>query len=58
MLASGLRLRPGGALIRLGNHPIAKELSELGLPATALLSGTVRRARMSLDAAVRPPGGP
>jgi hypothetical protein len=58
VLASGVRLRPGGALIRLGNHPIAKELSELGLPATALLSGTVRRARMTLDAAVRPPGGP
>lgn len=50
--ASGLRLRPGGALIRLGNHPIAKELSELGLPKTALLSGTVGRFAMSIDGAV------
>ncbi|MEV5407954.1 acetoacetate decarboxylase family protein [Thermopolyspora sp. NPDC052614] len=47
--ASGVRLRPGGALIRLGNHPIAKELSELGLPKTALLSGTARHVRMSIE---------
>ncbi|MFG1618930.1 acetoacetate decarboxylase family protein [Nonomuraea wenchangensis] len=45
--AHGARVRPGGALIRLGNHPIAKELSELGLPKRALFSTTVARAQMS-----------
>ncbi|WP_113704801.1 acetoacetate decarboxylase family protein [Nonomuraea lactucae] len=44
--AHGVRVRPGGALIRLGNHPIAKELSELGLPKRALMSSTVRHAEM------------
>ncbi|MFI6900131.1 acetoacetate decarboxylase family protein [Nonomuraea sp. NPDC050394] len=52
MSARGVRLRPGGALVRLGNHPIAKELSELGLPKRALLSTTVDRASMSFGAAV------
>ncbi|MEV4100852.1 acetoacetate decarboxylase family protein [Nonomuraea sp. NPDC049649] len=47
----GLRLRPGGALIRLGNHPIAKELSELGLPKRPLMTGTVAHAMMTLDEA-------
>ncbi|GAA3123064.1 acetoacetate decarboxylase family protein [Streptosporangium carneum] len=42
----GVRARPGGALIRLGNHPIAKELSELGLPKHALLSSTISRVPM------------
>ncbi|GAA3471496.1 acetoacetate decarboxylase family protein [Nonomuraea roseola] len=42
MWARGMRVRPGGALIRLGNHPIAKELSELGLPKRALMSTTLR----------------
>lgn len=49
--AGGVRARPGGALIRLGNHPIAKELSELGLPRRPLLSTTVARAALSLDEA-------
>lgn len=49
---TGVRLRPGGALIRLGNHPIAKELSELGLPKTALVSVTARHVRMSIGEAV------
>lgn len=47
----GVRARPGGALIRLGNHPVAKELSELGLPKTALLSATASRVTMSIDEA-------
>ncbi|MFI7698162.1 acetoacetate decarboxylase family protein [Nonomuraea sp. NPDC049480] len=42
----GARMRPGGALIRLGNHPVAKELSELGLPKRALFTTTVSRAEM------------
>ncbi|MEZ0074943.1 acetoacetate decarboxylase family protein [Planotetraspora sp. GP83] len=42
----GVRSRPGGALIRLGNHPIAKELSELGLPKPALMTSTVGHVTM------------
>jgi hypothetical protein len=49
--AKGTRIRPGGALIRLGNHPIAKELSELGLPKRALFASTVARASMSFGEA-------
>ncbi|WP_219471859.1 acetoacetate decarboxylase family protein, partial [Nonomuraea rhizosphaerae] len=47
----GVRVRPGGALIRLGNHPIAKELSELGLPKRPLLSTTVAHAAMTFESA-------
>lgn len=50
--ALGLRARLGGALVRLGNHPVAKELSELGLPKHALLTLTARRAAMSFGDAV------
>ncbi len=49
--ARGARIRPSGALIRLGNHPIAKELSELGLPKRALFSTTISHAEMSFGAA-------
>jgi hypothetical protein len=42
-----VRTRPGGALIRLGNHPIAKELSELGLPKHALLTTTISHMTMT-----------
>ncbi|GAA0927487.1 acetoacetate decarboxylase family protein [Nonomuraea longicatena] len=52
MAVHGVQARPGGALIRLGNHPVAKELSELGLPKRALLSVTAERTRMEWDAAV------
>jgi hypothetical protein len=48
----GVRSRLGGALIRLGNHPIAKELSELGLPKRALLTGSVSRLSMTFGEAV------
>jgi len=53
--ARGIRVRPSGTLIRLGNHPIAKELSELGLPRRPLLSFTVAHAAMSFDEAARVP---
>ncbi|WP_157250515.1 acetoacetate decarboxylase family protein [Nonomuraea typhae] len=56
MSATGVRIRPGGALVRLGNHPVAKELSELGLPKRALLSTTVDRARMTFGPAVNVEG--
>ncbi|MEU8248222.1 acetoacetate decarboxylase family protein [Nonomuraea sp. NPDC048916] len=49
--ARGVRVRPGGALIRLGNHPVAKELSELGLPKRALFSSTVAQATMTFGGA-------
>jgi len=47
--ARGVRLRPGGALIRLGNHPIAKELSELGLPKHAFLTVTFGGLSLSIE---------
>ncbi|MFJ2032340.1 acetoacetate decarboxylase family protein [Streptosporangium sp. NPDC087985] len=47
----GVRTRPGGALIRLGNHPVAKELSELGLPRRALMTTTVSHLAMTFDEA-------
>lgn len=50
MWARGMRVRPGGALLRLGNHPVAKELSELGMPKRALMSTTLR-ASMTFGAA-------
>lgn len=49
-----VRTRPGGALIRLGNHPIAKELSELGLPRRALATTTVSHLAMTFDEAKEP----
>ncbi|GIH22047.1 hypothetical protein Aph01nite_03570 [Acrocarpospora phusangensis] len=52
MRPGGVRARPGGALIRLGNHPIAKELSELGLPKHALMTSTIRHLRMSFGPAL------
>lgn len=55
---AGIRVRPGGALIRLGNHPLAKELSELGLPKTALASMTVARFGMTIGEAVPAPVRP
>ncbi|MEW9547053.1 acetoacetate decarboxylase family protein [Nonomuraea sp. NPDC050783] len=51
--ARGARARPGGALIRLGNHPIAKELSELGLPKRALFSTTIGHAEMAFGESSR-----
>jgi hypothetical protein len=48
---SGVRARPGGALVRLGNHPVARELSELGLPKRALMSLTVDHTAMAFGEA-------
>lgn len=55
MRPSGVRARPGGALIRLGNHPIAKELSELGLPKSAAMTASVAHLRMTVADAVEVP---
>src|ERR1700754_2866668 len=38
MTLSGMRNRPGGVRMRLGDHPYAKELASLGFPKSALFS--------------------
>jgi hypothetical protein len=48
---SGSRMRPGGARLELGDHPIARELRTLGLPRHALMSGTLQDVRMEFAAA-------
>lgn len=45
--AAGARGRPGGARLELGDHPMAKELHEIGLPRRALFAGSVARVRMT-----------
>lgn len=47
MKTSGVRLRPGGARLALGNHPYADELALLGLPKRAMASGSVRNVDMT-----------
>lgn len=49
--ADGSRMRPGGARLELGDHPIAKELRSLGLPRRALMSGSLHDVRMEFAAA-------
>jgi acetoacetate decarboxylase len=49
---AGVRTRPGGARVRLGDHPIADELRQLGLDhATPLASTTITRLAMTFGAA-------
>ncbi|WKG02784.1 acetoacetate decarboxylase family protein [Mycolicibacterium sp. HK-90] len=47
MRLSGVRYRPGGVRIRLGDHPYAAELAALGLPKRAMLSSSVRNVQMT-----------
>lgn len=47
MQTSGVRTRLGGARIRLGEHPYAKELASLGLPKRALMTQSVTNVEMS-----------
>jgi hypothetical protein len=49
MTPSALRYRIGGARVRLGEHPYAKELASLGFPKRALFSGSVGNVQMSFD---------
>ena len=47
MVNSGVRFRPGGASLRLGDHPYAKELAALGLPKRPMVSGSVGNVDMT-----------
>ncbi|GAT11376.1 MULTISPECIES: acetoacetate decarboxylase family protein [Mycobacteriaceae] len=47
MKLSDVRYRPGGARVRLGEHPYAKELASLGFPKRALFSGSAGNVEMS-----------
>jgi hypothetical protein len=47
MRVRGMRGRPGGATLRLGEHPYARELASLGLPKRAMVSGAVGHVEMT-----------
>jgi Acetoacetate decarboxylase (ADC) len=47
MTLSDVRYRPGGARVRLGEHPYAKELASLGFPKRALVSSSAGNVEMS-----------
>jgi hypothetical protein len=49
MTLTGVRYRLGGARVRLGEHPYAKELASLGFPKRALLSSSAANVEMSFD---------
>jgi hypothetical protein len=46
----GVRSRPGGAVVWLGDHPMAKELRGLGLPRRAAFTSTIDHVRMRFRA--------
>ncbi|RDH78687.1 acetoacetate decarboxylase [Mycolicibacterium moriokaense] len=53
--ASAVRGRIGGVTLRLGDHPVAKELASLGLPKRAVMSMTIGQVDMTFgDATVLP----
>lgn len=47
MQTTGVRTRLGGAKIRLGDHPYAKELGTLGLPKRALMTQSATNVEMA-----------
>jgi Acetoacetate decarboxylase (ADC) len=47
MKLSGVRYRPGGATVRLGEHPYAKELATLGFPKRAMISSSADNVEMT-----------
>ncbi len=47
MTTTHVRFRPGGATLRLGEHPYAKELAALGLPKRPMLAGSVGHLAMT-----------
>ena len=46
-LLTGVRYRPGGARIWLGEHPYARELAALGLPKRPFMSGSADNVDMT-----------
>lgn len=47
MTLSGVRYRPGGVSVRLGAHPMGRELAALGLPKRALFSSSAENVQMT-----------
>ena len=47
MTMTDARYRPGGATVRLGEHPYAKERASLGFPKRALVSGSAGNVAMT-----------
>ena len=47
MTTSDVRVMPGGAALRLGNHPYAYELASLGLPRRAMVSMSAGHVEMT-----------
>ncbi|MBJ8344749.1 acetoacetate decarboxylase family protein [Antrihabitans sp. YC2-6] len=49
MSPAGVRSRPGGARLSLGEHPWARELATLGLPRRAMLTSVIPELRMTFE---------
>jgi hypothetical protein len=47
MTLLGVRYRPGGATVRLGQHPYGRELASLGFPKRALISSSAENVEMT-----------
>ncbi|MBJ7337700.1 acetoacetate decarboxylase family protein [Mycolicibacterium sp.] len=47
MRTTGVRYRPGGARVRLGQHPYARELASLGFPKRAMISSSADNVEMT-----------
>ena len=53
MRAGGTRMRPGGARIELGDHPISNDLRRLGFPRRALFTNHIGDLKMQFADATR-----